>query len=413
VSWSMVSLAASSVGNFALVLVALRVDDPSTFGYFAIAFAAYTLALNLNRALTGSLLILRYSDAESYQRKVATSRYLLLSALFGMISGTVLVVSVWLLGTYSLVFLSMAVVLPPLLIVDTLRYWHFAGRNPKGAAVLDLLWSGLAAVAISALLSIGIHSSAAMVAAWGLCAGIATLPTVLWHTLWPRGARLATLLREGWRDRLQLSLETGAIALADLLVLSVISTVGAAAAAGDFRASSLVQAPLMIALSSAVVVAVPALISRVRSSDSKTVLLPLAGMSALGIMAGLAITAVFLALPTSVGASLFGGSWATIDGLIGTWALVMMAQAVAVGGFSGLRVFAQLGAASSVRLLCIPLFVAFAAVGTLLEGVEGAVVGYGLVTLGGGAAAWLVVLRTSRRLQVQEVDGKPVGDALK
>jgi len=134
--------AVSSVTNFLLVIMVAHLTTPSQFGGFALAYSAYVLAIGLEQALAGEVLLVVHGTdltlPERLRRRTSAGLTLLLGAVIGVVMiGVGLAVSSPLRGA----LLVIGVALPGLLLQDLCRFVAFAEGRPSLAFWNDLLWA--------------------------------------------------------------------------------------------------------------------------------------------------------------------------------------------------------------------------------------------------------------------------------
>lgn len=394
VSWTLVSTATSSLGSFLLSYAMLRSSSTVSFAFFGIFFTFYALILNINRAVTGSPTILLHSGQASQEASIACSAAVRNSVYLGLAAAAIgASIAIGCAGDHSAVLLVGMAFLPGLLAQDTARYVYFARQDPRGAALADIIWTGLQCVLFTALFLSGATRPTLFLISWGFAGCIAAVAMI-------RVAGLRLLVRDGgvarlWRERsiiAPLLVEMGALGSADFAASLVIAAVGTTAMLGTYRASVLLMGPFNLLLASMVLSVVPRGVSDRRSGIDFR---PALRRTAIALTAGAALWIAFLgALPMHVGLKLFGSQWPSVHALLPAWLFALCAVALSTVAFSALRILTRLTAAMAARVISVPVLLGAIAAGVVVAGAKGAVVGYGAGFAVAGLAA-LLLLRSS------------------
>jgi O-antigen/teichoic acid export membrane protein len=391
----LVSTAVSSLGSFILALAMLRSSTIVEYGYFGIAFTFYALTVNLNRAVTGSPLIILFSGKPSNEVEPAGRSAVIISTLVGALAALVgLSIAVGVDVRYQSLFLATCLALPGLLAQDTVRYWYFAKQKLVGAALADVIWTGLQVVCFAVLFWVGSATPVWLLCGWGLSGCLAACVMFTPHV---GAASVTDALRALSRQRRTIApllVEMGALGAVDFLLAIVIAALASEAVLGEYRAGALILAPFNVLVSAAMVTVVPMGVARHRAGLPNGRLLLKAGSV---FVMGPAVIGVFLAvLPQQQMSQLLGGQWHFIHDLIPAWVFTMTAIGISSVALAGLRITQQLNAAMVLRLASLPLIIAVAGLMAREYAAEGAVLGYGVATLVIGGLAVLVLTRSNR-----------------
>jgi O-antigen/teichoic acid export membrane protein len=397
VPWALVSTATSSIGSFVLSLAMLRSGSTVSFAYFGIVFTYYAFVLNLNRAVAGSPTILLFSGRDASAQRTAASLATLNSLALGVIATVLAAAMIPILaGEHRGVLFAGVAFLPGLLAQDTIRYAYFTRREPRGAAIADLMWTVLQVVLFLALVLSNADSPVLLFLAWGFAGSFAAgLMAVAF------GIRLST--GQAWRALQEqrgtiapLVVEMGALGIVDFLISIIIAVLGSATILGDYRAGALLVAPFNVLLASVMLTVVPNGVFRHEAGlDFKRMLVRAAGVVvAAALLLGLA--AGFL--PTRIGTAIFGLHWSSMHALLPVWIFTMTAIGLSTIAFAGLRILRRLKLAMVIRLMSLPITAALVGAGVRLDGAGGAVVGYGVAVILGGLAALYFFTRRGRTL---------------
>jgi O-antigen/teichoic acid export membrane protein len=385
----------SSLGSFILALAMLRFSSIVEYGYFGIAFTFYALTVNLNRAVTGSPLIILFSGKPWNEVEAAGRSAVIISVILGGLAALVgLSVAVGVDVRYKSLFLATCLALPGLLAQDTVRYWYLAKQKPVGAALADVLWTGLQVVCFAVLFWVGSATPMWLLCGWGLSGCVAGCVMFASHL----GAASVTdalhALRRHRRIIAPLVVEMGALGAVDFLLAIVIAALASAAVLGEYRAGALILAPFNVLVSAIMVTLVPMGVARRRAGLPNGRLLLKAGSVFMICPAALGV--LLAVLPQQQMSQLLGGQWHSIHDLIPAWVFTMTAMGISSVAFAGLRITQQLNTAMVLRLVSLPLIIAVGGLMAREYAVEGAVVGYGVATLVVGGLAVLVLTQSNQ-----------------
>jgi O-antigen/teichoic acid export membrane protein len=391
--WSVADQAISSLTNFALAVIAARLLDAEDFGGFAAALAVYFFAASLARATCGELLIIRHSAGKASEH----ARAALGGALgIGLLSSAC-AFGGWLLvdGSFGDALGALVLVLPGLLLQDTLRYLFVADGRPSAAFANDAVWAVAQLVFVGAIVIADEVSTSTIVLTWGLAGALAAVVGLVQARSWPDLAAGPEWFRSNrglWPRYLA---EFFATMGAWQVMVFAVGGIAGLTAVGALRAAQVLYGPLHFVFYGARLAVIPEGVrdhARGESVFFRQALL--VGAAVVGL--SLAWTAVIVALPDSIGEALLGDSWTDATDVRLTFGLYMVSQAVIVGALVGLRIVvaaaSSMGAAliSAAAIIVVPALAA--TTGDLTT------IGWG-VALGGaiGAAAWwwqLVRLRS-------------------
>lgn len=164
-----VVIAVANAGNTLLGLILL---DREAAGLMVLALGVAYLAMYINRALVGDVLLALASRYDGERRDRLVRNALSTAVVIGTGSAVVFVV-VWAAwptgGKFDLRDLIWITPFLPLIFLhDTARFSHLADRRPERALVIDLVWVGAQAVSVAVLLAAGVRSAAGLLVAWGL-----------------------------------------------------------------------------------------------------------------------------------------------------------------------------------------------------------------------------------------------------
>ncbi|MGH3715336.1 MAG: hypothetical protein ACRDT4_18015 [Micromonosporaceae bacterium] len=193
--------------NAATTLLALVLLDPRPAGLMVLSLGVGYFVMYLNRAFVGDVLLAlssRYDDA----RRDDLVRDGLATALVLALAGAGLFVVAWWLwprgaDTDLRDLIWIAPFLPAILLHDTARCGYLADRRPGQALVIDLIWVGTQAAAVTGLLVSRTVSPGRLLACWGVGATVGATAYLLRERVrpWrgsPRRWFAATRHLAGW-----------------------------------------------------------------------------------------------------------------------------------------------------------------------------------------------------------------------
>ncbi|WP_380166000.1 hypothetical protein [Jannaschia sp. R86511] len=391
----MADQAVSSLANAALSIVVARTVSPTEYGAFALAFSVYTLAVAVSQAVSGQVVMIRYSAATGAERTRVAAAAAGTSVVLGLVSAVLVAAVALPLGLpLNQVLLATGVLLPALMLQDTWRTVFVSRGEPKQAFANDLLWTVLQAVLISVLLLLSVGQAYWYVLAWGASAAVAAA----WGVRQARAVPALGATRAFVVDHRDVAVPSVANAVAILGATQVAFVAMAAVASvetvGAIRAAQTLLGPLNIvgfALSS---FAVPEIVRHDLSRRGHTVVaLVLSGVL---VVVDLAWGAVLLLLPDPVGEQLLGETWgAAREALPGLVAFTACIGAT-VGATAVMRALARASYAFWVSAMLGPLVIVLSVLGAWRYAETGAAWGLATAAALSIVPAWWLLLRAAR-----------------
>jgi O-antigen/teichoic acid export membrane protein len=380
----------SGLSNVVVSIFVARSLPDAGFGAFGIAAIVAMLTLGVSRALIGEPLLSRFSrvTAAARQRLVPD----MLGAALVVAAAAALVVAVAGLavgGDAGSALVVLALVLPLIVVQDTWRY-AFIHDRPAAALAVDVVW--LAGVFVALPLAPAGAEAPWYVAAWGLTAGVgAVCGQVLGRAAVVHVPHPFRWLRQNGDMGVRFLGEFGTGQAVGQSVLLGVGAIAGLGVLGAVRAAQTFFGPINTIHAGIFLALVP---EGAQARDDPVRLRRLM-IAASGLLASVAVvwTAVGLALPDSVGAQLFGASWADASELVGVMGLAMISGSVATGGLTGLRALGAARASLRARLETAPPQLVLPLGGTAVGAGEGYVVGYGLAHAASAAIYWTEFLR--------------------
>ena len=191
---SALSQGLSGSSNFVVILALGRFGGSDEVGRYTLAFIAYSGALGVQRAALTDALMARRLDSTAPLR-IETSRALVCSGMISVPVAIAVLAGGLIAG--STLFVTLAVVLVPVLLQDAERYVLFRNGRHAVAALLDGLWLVTSCAVFLVLPS---HPTAEVaLAMWGVGGACAAVLGLLLLRTPPVGLRVSYF---SWRDHL-------------------------------------------------------------------------------------------------------------------------------------------------------------------------------------------------------------------
>jgi O-antigen/teichoic acid export membrane protein len=374
--WGIADQALSSITNFAIGIVVVRLFGVRAFGVFSLAFTTYTVALNLSRGLATDPLVIRHSGTEPAAWRLATAEAAGAALVVGMVAGVVCV-SVGTLFRRTLepslaeALVALGVTLPGLLVQDAWRFAFFAAGRAGQAFLNDLVWTLCELVVFAFVISVGVTGVTPLVLAWGGAASVAGVVGVLQARVWPRPALVGRWVGRhwelGWRYVME-NLSTGAeyqLRAYGTGAIAGLQTVGA------LRAAELMLGPLRVILFGVELVALPDAVRIARRSAHRlirTCRLVGGGLAGITMLWG----GLMLLLPDRVGVAILGSSWALTQPLLLPVTIFAAGIGLTTGASVGLRALAAARRSLRARMVSSLIRLLGALAGAAAAGAVGA-----------------------------------------
>jgi O-antigen/teichoic acid export membrane protein len=324
----------SSVQNFTLLVIVARGADSTGFGVFSVVMAASVLAVTLSRAILGETLLITLTAGAVNSRRIAGAG-IAVAAIVGVALGMLVCgVSLILPQRLSIPFFVLGCVLPPLLLLDVTRYLLFRQERSAGALMVDLAWT---AGWVGSLTFSGGWSEGEYIASWGGTAligaavGCGLLQPCGWFDAVP------CMARDVWRTSASLLVEWFFLNASRQVTVFALAGVAGLASTGALRAAEGIYGPVSTIINAIRVVFIPEM---ARNGQAGAFVRAGRLMVHIGVAcAGVAgfVTIGVLAIPDTMGRSLYGSTWALAVPLMLPVGLSRILSSVAVGPYTYLR----------------------------------------------------------------------------
>ncbi|TLQ48631.1 hypothetical protein FEF34_33360 [Streptomyces marianii] len=391
---SVLDQAASSLTNIAVLVIAARVSTAQGFAAFSMVYLTFTVLLGLNTAYVGQVVVLTRGEAAatgaacrsgvSFTALAAVAGGALLAA-----AGVATAVAGGSWAGHGGAFLALGLVLPLVLVQDTLRYTFSTLRRPGLALAADTL--RLLCVVPALLIQPQHTAPGLLVAVWGLSAVPALLLGL--RLLWPRvrGARtdLRPYLRRGHLGQ-RFAVEFAVGNASSQLAVLGLGLFAAPLAVGALRGASTLFGPLNVLFNSVNAFGPPLLN---RFGGPRATARAAAVLGLLLCAAGLAWGLVLHDLPDGAGRQLLGATWQSASSLLPATGAQYAVMGLGTCALVTLRVLSP-RATLSVQVVFSLLSVVLMLGGYLLSGSAlGAAWGLAAGSALKAVAAWTRVVR--------------------
>ena len=382
VSWGVADQGVSSLGNFALGVVAAHALNAAEFGAFSLAFVTFAFILSGSRGPSTDPLMVRFSGAPTDAWRTAVGAASGTALATGLATGALcLALGLLLPGDIGAGFIGLAVGLPGILLQDSYRFAFFSCGRGDRAFRNDLAWTLLQGAALGVLLATGTADVLTCMLAFSLAATVAAGIGWLQIGISPRME-----MARGWlfdhRDLggryLAENLSIGAARQLKFLVVGVVAGI---AAVGQIRAAEILMGPFMIVLAGIAQVSVPEakhVLDRSARHLIRFCLLLSAGQAVAALLWGLAI----VVLP--LGPLVLGDLWEPARTLLLPVLTILVLGCFETGAAAGLRAMGASRRSLSAQLAGAALY--------LVGGTYGAYVGGALGSCWGVVAGQVVGL---------------------
>lgn len=369
--WLLTDQLVSSLTNFAMAIVVARSVSTSEFGAFSFGFGLYVFFVELNRAGAVEPLLLAYSASDHQVVRAAASRALALGLLGSAVIGVPLVLLGWQSGgPLRGVLIALAVSLPGLVAQDTSRLSLIAQKRGRDALLNDCAWAVMLLAGIVLLPEeIG---SAGYVLLWGASGSVAGIVGMVQLRAMPAMRRPLAWFHEQRRIALPIIgdfLTEGGAIQASLLIIASVSGLEALAAINGAR---LLLGPIGVAFMFAGNVVTTEGARLLRGARRSYLRRAIAAASVALSALALTWTGLLAVIPTSVGKSLLGDSFAIASLVLLPVGVFFAARGALLVLRIGLRLARAPAVSFKLQLASAPLMVVGTFAGASLSGVSAA-----------------------------------------
>ena len=406
--WGVVDQGVSSLGNFALGLLAAKGLGAERFGAFTLAYVTYGVVLNAARGLATDPLLVRHSGERTPAWRRAVGVSAATGAWVGVVGGALCVlVGLALPQEVGLGFVALGIGMPGLLLQDAWRFAFFSSGHAWKAVVSDGLWAFLQLAGLAFLLVTGTASVFSCVLVFGGAATVAAAVGVWQVGFLPRwgGAWHWVVANIDLGGRYLI--ENVSISGARQLRFTALGGVTGLAAVGQVRAAEMLMGPFLVILMGMSQVAVPEASHILRDAPralGRFCFFFGAAQAAAAAVWGVLILAL---VPRDAGEELLGPLWGPATGLLPVVVVGMCLGGFSVGAAAGVRALGAARRSLRAQLIQSGTYLVGGIGGAYLGGARGTCIGVAVAT-GAGATAYWYQLRVARAEHVaaQSVEGK-------
>jgi O-antigen/teichoic acid export membrane protein len=387
--WGVADQAVSSLGNFALGVVAARALGSEGFGAFSLAYVTYAFVLSATRGLATDPLLVRFSGQPSPVWRRAVAAATATSATAGVVAGAACVlVGLALPADVRGGFVALGLVLPALMLQDSWRFAFFAAGRPARALLNDLVWGAVMIATLTALVLTGQTGVVTFVLAFGGSAGIAAVVGLWQSRIRPR----PTWMRAWVRDQKDLGgrylVENVSIGGARQLRMVALGAFAGLAAVGNTRGAEILMGPFLVVLMGASQVAVPEAGHVIRRAPRRLVRFCLALGAVLAAAAAGWGVVVLLLLPVGLGELLLGSIWVPASALLPAVIIAFSLGGFEIAAAAGVRALGAAPRSLRAQLTSAALYLVCGSAGAYLGGALGSAWGVTLATAAAALVWW-------------------------
>jgi O-antigen/teichoic acid export membrane protein len=376
--WTVVDQALSSLGSLVLSIAVARQVDSDAFGAFTVAFSVYTIAVLVSRALVSQPMAIRFAAAGPAEYRTAAASSTGSAAAVAMAAGVVVLVVGLVLGdTVGHVLVTVALLLPALLVQDAWRTAFVAQGRPQWAAAIDAVWMGLLLVSVVALSWADVRSPVWFVLAWGLAAAAGSLLGTRGSGTWPSVRRTRSWLTDHWDLTRYLVIESLVVQGAFQGSLMLVGALASLSDVAALRGAQVVLGPVALLGQSAAAFVVPELARRSHAVGDKRLRVALAAatlMTTIGVLWG----GLLLLLPDQVGEALLGDTWDEVQVVLVASIVGQLCNLFSSGATYVVYSMGESRAAMQVNIVVAVLLPTLGLAGLAVGGVVGVAWGYTL-----------------------------------
>ena len=380
VGWGVGDQALSSLTNFALGILVARSVSTEALGAFALAFATYTVFLNIARSVGTQPLLVRFSGPPDAAWRGATASATALAIATGVVGGIgCAVIALVGEGALRAAFAALALTLPGLLLQDAWRFSFFAAGRGKAAFANDLVWAVVMMPAVIAISGIG-GGIFALVMAWGAAATVGGVYGLAQSGVRPDHRGISAW----WAHQRDLAIPFTAESMTSVVssqaVLYALGLIVDLAAVGALRAGQLLLGPLNILLQGVQLVALPEAVGAAAQGPGRLVRVVRTVAVAQFALVG-AFGAVVLVMPDAVGSAILGASWAVAQPVLPPLIVGYLGIAGTFACHIGLRALAAARRSLRATIITAVLTLTLGILGATAAGAVGAAWGLAIAAL--------------------------------
>lgn len=365
--------ALSSATNLLAVVVVARTGTPEQFGIFSIFLITYYVTVGFNRSVPHAIAMTLDWDDER-----ARSGYFFLPPL--VIGAVATVVLVPVLVRIDPSFLTLSVLLLPVLLQDAVRMHAFAVQKPHVALLSDAVW--LVVQVVGFLFVSTAASTASVWAIGGLCGLLVARPWLIRVRLRRRPIRASVVSAV-----LEYLALVGLGYATPLLAAPIITLLGVAALQG----AGVIRGPIILLVQGLIV-------HRMSGPPigPKTCFREAFRLSATTLGTTVVCIPPLVLLKDFYGPFLLGSTWPSVDPLLLPAILTMVVGSLSFGPATIVRKMGLFTLSAKVQLALAPVFLGFPLAGAFVAGPKGFLYATSLAYAVFGVTWWNVLAKVAR-----------------
>lgn len=376
--WTVVDQALSSLSSLVLSITVARAVDAESFGAYTVAFAVYSVAVLVSRAVVSQPLPIRYATAGPREFREAAGASAGAACSVGALIGVLVVVAGLVLGgTVGMALVAMGILIPGVLVQDAWRSAFFASARPQWAAAIDGLWLVLQVGSVLVLVAWGTSSAVPYLVGWGVAGAAGALLASVGGRTGPRVRRTAAWLRRHWTLTRYLLVESIIVQGAFQGSLLLVGALAGLQDVAALRGAQVVLGPVALLSMSMTAFIVPELARRAQLMGPRRVQVAVGVGLALSLL-GAAWGTVMLLLPDHVGTAILGESWIEVQPVLLATVIGQSINSLSTGATMVVYARGETRAALQINVVVAAGLLGFGLLGLALGGVEGVAWGYAL-----------------------------------
>jgi hypothetical protein len=370
---SLLDQAASSLTNFGSVVFAAVALSATEFGEYSLAYISYTIILGAFQSLIGHELVL--VGGSDQRIRAASNSALSFAFWLALIPSLAILIVVWAFPVWGSAMLPLAVLLPVLMLQDTLRFAAAVQKRMHVSLLVDMSWLLLLGAGVVAMNFglLGLPSAFSMALVWSSAGALSVVPGLLALHLSPEGLvpdqALSGVSRYWARGFLghRFFAEFVAIRGTSQTLQLAIGWLAGLVAAGALRGVITLFGPLNVLLNAMTAFGIPILKPLPARARDRWVI----KLSVVTCAIAALVTLVLYLLPTALGRLILGETWLGAHALVLPIGAQLMALSVGTVVFMALRIEAP-KSTLKVNLFTSIFVIAFFMAGYWISGVGGA-----------------------------------------
>ena len=370
VSWGVADQGISSVGNFALGVIAAHNLSATQFGAFSLAFVTFSFLLNGSRGTSTDPLMVRFSGPPNRAWRLAVAAASGTAWATGLAVAVVcLLVGLLLPWHVGMGFVGLAVGIPGILLQDSYRFAFFSCGRGNRAFLNDLIWTVLQLGSLGVLLATDSVTVLSLMLAFSLTAAVAAGIAQLQVGIRPQLRLVRPWLVDHQSLGARYLVENVSIGGARQTRFFVVGAIAGLASVGQIRAAEILMGPFMIVLAGIAQVAVPEaqhVLDRAPRRLSRFCLLLASGQAIAALCWGTAV----VVLP--VGPLLLGDLWEPARALLVPVLAIVVLSCYENAAAAGLRAMGFSRRSLASQLTNASCYLVGGTLGAIINGAVGA-----------------------------------------